>query len=97
MGRKPEGQAEKLFKNLGKKVDQLIVDIKKGVEDPAIKDRYEELKRTGEKLKSEFDDFKNEHKEVFDDIESSMEKAGNEIRNAFNKTFNKGDKNKKEA
>lgn len=97
MGRKPEGKAENLFKNLGKKIDQLISDIKKGAEDPAIKDRYEELKRTGDKLKSEFDHLKDDHKDILDKIDSSFEKAGNEIRNAFSSAFKNEDKNKKEA
>lgn len=92
MGRKPEGSAEKLFKNLGKKVDQLIADLKKGAEDPRIHDRYEELKRTGEKLKDEFDTFKDDNKDIFNQVEESFEKAGEEIRDAFNKTFSKKDK-----
>lgn len=97
MGRKPEGKAEKLFKNLGKKIDQLIGDVKKGAEDPAIKDRFEELKRTGDKLKSEFEHLKNDHKDILDDLDSSFEKAGNEIRKAFSSAFKKDHKNKKEA
>ena len=92
MGRKPEGAAEKLFKNLGKKLDQLVADVKKGTEDTRFQERYEELKRTGEKLKEEFDTFKDDNRETFNQVEESFEKAGKEIRDAFNKTFSKGDK-----
>ena len=88
MGRKPEGQAEHLFKNLGKKIDELIEDIKKGAQDPKYKDRFEELKKNGEKLKNEFQNFKTDNKAVFDDIEESFERAGKEIKNIF-KDFNK--------
>ncbi|QSE99026.1 hypothetical protein [Fulvivirga lutea] len=97
MGRRPEGKAEHLFKNLGKKIDELISDIKKGTDDPRFKDRFEELKRNGEKLKTEFNSFKDDHHEIFDDIDKSFEKAGEEIRKAFSETFRKGSKNKKEA
>ncbi|MEQ8925345.1 MAG: hypothetical protein RLO81_05995 [Fulvivirga sp.] len=97
MGRRPEGKAEHLFKNLGKKIDELISDVKKGTDDPRFKDRFEELKRNGEKLKNEFKTFKDEHQDIFDDIDKSFEKAGEEIRKTFNETFNRGSKSKKEA
>lgn len=97
MGRKPEGKAEHLLKNLGKKLDQVIEDIKGVSEDPKYKDRIAELKRNGEKLKAEFEDFKSNHQEAFDEVEETFERAGSKIREAFDDTFNKGDKTKKEA
>ncbi len=89
MGRRPEGKAENLLKNLGKKLDQIVEDLKGVADDPRYKDRVEELKRNGEKLKDEFDEFKEKHKDVFEDVEESFERAGREIKKAFDGTFKK--------
>jgi hypothetical protein len=97
MGRKPEGKAEKLFKGLGKNLDSLLEDIKSGTEDFRHSERFEELKRNGESLKKEFKDFKDNNKDIVDKIDSSFEKAGKEIRDAFRNAFSKDDNKKKEA
>ena len=89
MGRKPEGTAEKLFKDFGKKVDGWIQEIKE-VKDQAedkYADRIEELKRNGETLKEEFDQFKERHKDDIDNIESKFRKAGDELSDVFKRTF----------
>ena len=93
MGRKPEGTAENLFKNLGKKIDELVEDVKTGSESIRHSERFEELKRNGDKLKKDFEDFKDNHKDVIKDIEESFDRAKNEIKKAFSKSA----KNKKEA
>ncbi|HNP19187.1 MAG TPA: hypothetical protein PKL31_12180 [Fulvivirga sp.] len=97
MGRKPEGSAENLFKNLGKKIDELIEDIKTGADKVRHSERFEELKRNGETLKKEFREFKDSNKDVIDRVDKSFEKAGKEIREAFDRAFKKEGKNKKEA
>ncbi len=97
MGRKPEGSAEKLFKQLGKKIDGVLEDIKKVAKEKEYTDRIEELKRNGEQLKREFDNFKESHKDTFDKMEDAIENIGKEVREAFDKTFKKDHKTKKEA
>ena len=96
MGRKPEGKAEKMFKRLGKKVDELLTDIDKAgdkaKEDYA--DRFEELKRNKETLKKEFGEFKANNKDRWDEIETGFEKAGREIKNAFSQAFKSTDTKK---
>jgi len=97
MGRKPEGKAEKMFKRLGKKIDELLGDIDQASDraKEEYSDRFEELKRNKETLKKEFGDFKDKHKDKWTELESGLEKAGKEIRDSFNRAFSK-DK-KKEA
>ncbi len=91
MGRKPEGKAEKSFKNLGKKLDRLIEELKDYKE--KFKDEYsdqiDELKRNRETLEKEIRDFKDSDR--WDVVEEKMEKAANEIRDAFKTAFKKKD------
>lgn len=98
MGRKPEGSAEKMFKRLGKRIDELVKDIE-GATDRAkeeYSDRFEELKRNKETLKTEFGDFKERNKDRWEEVEESFERAGKEIKNAFKAAFKKRE-TKKEA
>lgn len=91
MGRKPEGKAEKLFKNLGKKVDQLLAELEEAKDHAKEEyaDRYEELKKSGERIKEEANKFKDNHHKVFDDIEEAMERAGKELKDIYNRAFKK--------
>jgi seryl-tRNA synthetase len=93
MGRKPEGKAESLFKNLGKKIDELIEEVKTGSESIRHSERFEELKRNRDQLKKDFEGFKDNHKDAIKDIEDSFDRAKSEIKKAFPKSG----KNKKEA
>ena len=92
MGRKPEGKAEKAFKRLGKQVDEMIKDLnnlkEKAKED--YSDQIDELKRNGETLKDEFDKFKDNEK--WDEVGNHMERAGQEVKEAFKRAFRKGEK-----
>jgi len=95
MGRKPEGKAEKMFKRLGKKIDELLNDIDQASDRAKhdYADRFEELNRNKESLKKEFSEFKEKHKDKWEEVESGIEKAGKEIKEAFDRAF----KTKKEA
>ena len=91
MGRKPEGKAEKAFKNIGKKIDELLADLKEAGShaEEEYSDRIEELKGSGEKLKDEFSNFKDKHKDRIDEVETNLKKAGEDLKNAFNSAFKK--------
>ena len=91
MGRKPEGNAEKMFKKLGKKIDALILELNetKNQAKEEYSDNIDELKRNGETLKKEFHDFKDNHKDKWEEVENSLQNAGKELKNAFNATFTK--------
>ncbi len=89
MGRKPEGKAEKMFKNIGKKIDELLGDLKEASNnaEEEYSDRIEELKRNGEKLKEEFSNFREKHQDRIDEVESSLKKAAQDLKKAFDSAF----------
>ena len=89
MGRKPEGKAEKAFKSIGKKIDELLSDLQdagKNAEDEYA-DRIEELKRSGEKLKEEFYNFKEKHQDRIDEVENNLKKTAGDLKKAFDSAF----------
>lgn len=94
MGRKPQGSAEKMFKKFGKKVDELLDDVKSSKEQ--VKDelnpRLEELKRNKEKIEKEFKGFIEKHRGTWNEFEKNLQKAGNQIKDAFSSAFSKDDK-----
>lgn len=81
-----EGKAEKTFKTFGKKVDEFVVELNEAAEklEKEFHQKYEELKASAEKLKQEA-----ENKERWKEVEGSMKKAGEELKNAFNAAFKK--------
>ena len=89
MKEQSEGKAERLLKDFGKKVDGWIEEIKETAHEAEDKyaDRIEELKKNGDKLKEEFDSFKERHKDSIEEVESKFKKAGEELRDAFNRVF----------
>ncbi len=91
MGRKPEGTAEKMFKKLGKKIDALILELSdtKDQVKEEYADNIDELKRNGETIKKELHNFKDNHKGQWEEVESSLKNAGEELKNAFDATFRK--------
>jgi hypothetical protein len=81
---KQEGSAEKFFKDFGKKLDQFFVEAKEaGTRVEAdLKQKFEELKVAGEKLKSEA-----ENKERWKEVEKTSKKAGEELNKAVKTAF----------
>lgn len=99
MEEQPHGKAEKMFKDIGKKIDELIKDLDEAKERAKVEyaDQIEELKRNGETIKNEFNSFKENRKERWEEVETSLEKAGRELKNAFEAVFSKKDKTEKQA
>ena len=89
MGRKPEGNAEKMFKKFGKNVDSFISELSdvKGNSNEEFKGRLEELKKSKDSLEEKFQDFKEENKDKWDDVSSELERAGQEFKKAVNNLF----------
>ena len=81
-----EGDAEKAFKNFGKKVDGFLSELGEAGErlQKEFQLKYEELKESAEKLKKEA-----ENKERWREVEDSLRKAGDEFANAFKTAFKK--------
>ena len=89
MGRKPEGQAEKMFKRFGKNVDSFIAelsDVKENSNDE-FKVRLEELKKSTHSLNERFKDFREQNKDKWEDAQSELERAGQEYMKAVNNLF----------
>ena len=89
MGRKTEGNAEKMFKKFGKNVDSFIHELKdvKGNSNEEFKSRLEELKKSKETLEEKFKDFKHENKDKWEDVQTDLERAGQEFKKAVNNLF----------
>lgn len=89
MGRKPEGNAEKMLKKFGKNVDSLISELKdvKGNSNEEFKGRLEELKKSKDSLEEKFKDFKDENKDKWEDVQTELERAGQEFKKAVNNLF----------
>jgi phosphoglycerate-specific signal transduction histidine kinase len=81
-----EGNAEKFFKEFGKKLDQFFVEAKDASTrvESDFKQKFEELKSAGEKLKAEI-----ENKERWKEVETSLKKAGEEFEKAMRAAFTK--------
>ena len=93
MGRKPQGSAEKMFKKFGKKVDELLDDLKSSKEQAKdeLNPRLEELKRNKVKIEKEFKCFIEKHRGTWDEFEKNLQKAGTQIKDAFGSAFSKDD------
>lgn len=83
---KGEGDAEKFFKDFGKKIDSFVEELNEA--NSRLKKDFEEklndLKETGDRLKKEV-----KNKERWNEVEASLKKAGKELENAFTAAFKK--------
>ena len=86
-----EGKAEKLFKDFGKKMDQFYGEARDASTrvEADLRKKYEELKASAEKLKSEA-----ENKERWKEVETALKKAGEELENAVKAAFKKKEEQK---
>jgi uncharacterized protein with GYD domain len=87
MESKDEGKNEKAFKSFGKRVDDFVSELNEAGDklQKEFQEKYEELKVSAEKIKKEA-----ENKERWKEVEASLKKAGEELKNAFNAAFKKG-------
>jgi uncharacterized protein YukE len=91
MGRKPEGNAEKALKDLGKKIDALIADLRKagGKAKEDFSEQWEDLQKSRDALEKEISEFREKHKDRIEEVEKNLTNAGNELKNAFKAAFGK--------
>jgi len=89
MGRNPEGNAEKMFKRFGKNVDSFITELNDASSNNSVefKERLDELKKTKDTLGDKFKEFKDENKDKWDDVQTELERAGQEFKKAVNNLF----------
>jgi predicted RNase H-like nuclease (RuvC/YqgF family) len=86
--KKETGKAERLFQNLGQRIDRFMEEVKeaKGKLGEEYKAKFEELRQSADRLKKEA-----ENKERWKEVESSLKKAGEELEAAFRAAFKKRD------
>lgn|GEM_PF-897254 len=89
MGRKPEGKAEKILKKFGKRVDGMITELKDVTDNTGaeVKQRIDELSRNTDSLSEQFQSFKENHKEKWEDVQNELDRAAQELRKAFKSLF----------
>ena len=86
-----EGKAEKMFKELGKRIDGFMAELDDASDNlkDEFKSRFEELKKSKDSLGNEYKTFKEKNKDKWAEVESSLEKAGEELKQAFKAAFTK--------
>lgn len=86
-----QGSAETLFKNFGKKIDELIDKAKNNSDDldQRFEDGMAEMKRNWDKFDSEVKNFTEEHKDKFQEVGIQIEKAAQELKKAVEAAFSK--------
>jgi dsDNA-specific endonuclease/ATPase MutS2 len=91
MEKKKIGQAEKILRELGKSIDDLISKSRnsKGDIKKEFDERVEEIKRNKKTLEKKLAAFKEEHAEDFEKFELKLQEAVNEVKEAFDKLFKK--------
>ena len=99
--KKSTGSAEKLFQELGQKIDELIERGKessteiRGDLDGTIDDTSAELKKTRDKIEAEFSRIREENADAIDEVKEGLKVAGSGIKKTFNSIFKKGKAKKK--
>jgi len=81
-----EGKAEKFFKDFGKKMDQFASELKEAGSraEVDLNKKYEELKAAAQKFKEDAG-----KKERWQEVETSLKKASEELEKAFKAAFKK--------
>ena len=91
MSTNPQGSAEKMLKDLGHRIDELIRDLHEAKDKAKVEyaDQIDDLKKGRDKIQSEIDEFRERNKDRFDEVEERLEAAGKELRKAFETAFAK--------
>lgn len=86
MEKDEEGKAEKILKDFGKRLDQFYGEAREASTrvEADLRKKYEELKDSAEKLKSEAG-----NKDRWKEVEVRLKKAGEELENALKAAFKK--------
>ena len=81
-----EGNAEKFFKDFGKKLDQFMVELKDAGNRVEIdlRKKYEELKVASEKLSQDA-----ENKKRWEELQNGLKRAGKELEDTLKTVFKK--------
>jgi hypothetical protein len=83
------GNAEKFFKDFGKRLDQFMVELKDAGNrmEVDLKKKYEELKTAADNIRQDAS-----NKKRWQEVEESLKRAGKEMEDAFKTAFGKKEK-----
>ncbi len=86
-----QGQVETILSELGKKIDELVIEAKGAKDDikEEVEDKIKDLKGQKEKLEDEFSDFKQKNEGKWEDIKTHLSSAADEIKKAAEAAFKK--------
>jgi hypothetical protein len=89
MEEKQEGKSEKFLKDFGKKIDQLLEEMKDAGKrmDVDLQKKYEELKESAERFRKEA-----ANKERWKEVEEGLKRAGEELEKTVKAAFKKREK-----
>jgi phosphoglycerate-specific signal transduction histidine kinase len=81
-----QGKAEKILRDLGKRLDQFASEAQDAGSrmEADMRKKFEELKNTAEKLKQEA-----ENKDRWKEVEAALKRAGEELEKAAKSAFGK--------
>lgn len=86
-----QGQVENMLKELGEKIDKLILEARNAKDD--VRDEFEEkineLKNKKFKLEDEFESFKQKNEGKWEEIKTHLSSAAEEIKMAAEAAFRK--------
>lgn len=86
-----QGQVEKILKELGKRIDDLIIEAK-GAKDEIrdeVEDKIKDLKQKKTKLDDEYQSFKEKNEGKWEEIKTHLGSAAEEIKMAAEAAFRK--------
>ncbi len=91
MSKEHQGQVEKILKELGKRIDDLILEAKDAKDEirDEVEEKIQELKKKKVKLDDEFQSFKDKNEGKRDEITAHLSAAADAIRRAAEAAFKK--------
>ncbi|HZY79750.1 MAG TPA: hypothetical protein VFE50_09515 [Cyclobacteriaceae bacterium] len=86
MEEKQEGKSEKFFRDFGKRIDQLLDEMKDAGKrmDVDMQKKYDELKESAERFKKEA-----ANRERWKEVEEGLKRAGEELEKTVKAAFKK--------
>jgi len=91
MDKDHQGQVEKILKEMGQKIDQLIAETKdaSGEIRDDLEEKIKEFKSKKWKMEEEYNDFKSKNEGKWEEIKTHLSGAALELENAVKAAFKK--------
>lgn len=86
MDNEHDKNAENAFKHFGQRIDKFVAELDEASVklNQEFKERFEELKEAGERLRAEA-----KNKDRWQEVETRLQRAGEELKKAFDAAFRK--------